>query len=168
MLSHVDQESQYHVVCRGAGTSHNAAACWRSGQVRTRKSRVVPPRAFATTYTGPFTPDPGGSAFNAIINLTEDSSFNLTGTVTSTDSCFSNLTVNSNGGASLASGNVLIFYGEDLNGNLIGFVANSGGSADSPGDPTMTNVFFTAVAYSGSCNGQSYTDGPFSESRHQV
>jgi hypothetical protein len=119
-------------------------------------------QAATGTYTGPFTPDAGGSEFYATITLTEDSSFNLTGTVTSsTNSCFSNLTVNNNAGASLASGNILIFYGADLNGNVIGFVANSGGSTDGPGDPTMTNVFFTAMAYSGSCSGQTYTDGPF-------
>ena len=119
-------------------------------------------QAATGTYTGPFTPDAGGSEFYATINLTEDSSFNLTGTVTSsTNSCFSNLTVNNSVGASLASGNILFFYGTDLNGNLIGFVANSGGSVDGSGDTTMTNVFFTAVAYSGSCNGQTYTDAPF-------
>jgi len=113
-------------------------------------------------YTGSFTPDAGGSAFSATINLTEDSSFNLSGTVTSSDnSCFSALTVNSNVSASLASGNVLEFYGTDSNGNLIGFSANSGGPNDDPGDLTMTNLFVTATAYSGSCNGQSYTDAPF-------
>jgi len=119
-------------------------------------------QAATGTYTGSFTPDAGGSAFSATINLTEDSSFNLSGTVTSSDnSCFSALTVNSNVSASLASGNVLEFYGTDSNGNLIGFSANSGGPNDDPGDLTMTNLFVTATAYSGSCNGQSYTDAPF-------
>jgi len=113
-------------------------------------------------YTGSFTPDAGGSAFSATITLTEDSSFNLTGTVTSSDnSCFANLTVDSTAGPSVASGNILYFNGTDLNGNVIGFIANSGGSDDNPGDVTMTNLYVTAGAFSGSCNGQTYTDAPF-------
>jgi len=118
-------------------------------------------QAATGAFIGSFTPDAGGSAFNATINLTEDSSFNLTGTVTSSNSCFSDLTVNSNVGASVASGNILIFYGSDSNGNVIGFVANSGGTSDTLGDLSMTNLFVTAGAYSGSCNGLTYTDAPF-------
>jgi hypothetical protein len=114
------------------------------------------------TYNGSFEPDALGSPFNATITLTEDSNFNLTGTVTATGTaCFSHLTVDSSVSPSIASGNVLIFYGTDVNGDMVGFVANSGGSSDTPGDLTMSNLYVTEATYSGACNGQTYTDAPF-------
>jgi hypothetical protein len=114
------------------------------------------------TYNGSFEPDALGSPFNATITLTQDSNFNLTGTVTATGTaCFSHLTVDSSVSPSIASGNVLIFYGPDVNGDMVGFVANSGGSSDTPGDLTMSNLYVTEATYSGACNGQTYTDAPF-------
>jgi hypothetical protein len=119
-------------------------------------------QAATGTYSGSFTPDSLGSPFSATITLTEDSNFNLTGTVTATGTpCFSHLTVDSSVGPSIASGNVLVFWGTDLNGDVVGFVANSGGSGDTPGDLTMSNLYVTEATYSGACNGQSYTDAPF-------
>ena len=120
------------------------------------------------TYSGSFTPDAGGSGFNATVTLTEDSLFNLTGTVTASGNpCFSNLTVDSSVAPSLASGNTLEFYGTDSYGDVIGFIANAGGSSDTPGDITMSNLFVTAAAYSGSCNGQTFTDAPFQKTVHK-
>jgi hypothetical protein len=114
------------------------------------------------TYNGSFEPDALGSQFNATITLTEDSNFNLTGTVTATGTpCFSHLTVDSSVGPSIASGNVLVFWGTDVNGDVVAFVANSGGSGDTPGDLTMSNLYVTEATYAGACNGQSYTDAPF-------
>jgi hypothetical protein len=114
------------------------------------------------TYVGSFTPDAGGNAFSATIVLTEDSNFNLTGTVTGVgNSCFSNLTVNGNTDASFATGNLLDFYGTDAQGDIVGFLANSGGSNDNSGDTTWQSLFVTAVVYGGACNGQSYSDAPF-------
>jgi hypothetical protein len=124
------------------------------------------------TYVGTFTPDASGKQFNATIVLSEDGNFNLTGTLTGAgNSCFSNLSINSNTLASIASGNVLEFYGTDVQGDLVGFVANSGGSADAAGDTTWLNPYVTAVVYAGACLGQTYTDAPFhkitqSRSRH--
>jgi hypothetical protein len=120
------------------------------------------------TYSGSFTPDAGGSGFNATITLTEDGQFNLTGTVTASGNpCFSNLTVDSSVAPSLASGNTLEFYGTDSYGDVVGFMANAGGSSDTPGDFTMSNLFVTAAAYSGSCNGQTFTDAPFQKAVHK-
>ena len=114
------------------------------------------------TYVGSFTPDAGGQAFSASIVLNEDGSFNLTGSVTgSGNSCFSNLTVNSNFAPSLASGDVLEFFGTDSQGNQVGFVANAGGSRGVAGDTMWQNLYVTAAVYGGACNGQTYTDAPF-------
>jgi hypothetical protein len=100
--------------------------------------------------------------------LTEDSQFNLTGTVTASGNpCFSNLTVDSSVAPSLASGNTLEFYGTDSYGDVVGFIANAGGSSDTPGDITMSNLFVTAAGYSGSCNGQTFTDAPFQKAVHK-
>ena len=94
--------------------------------------------------------------------MTEDGNFNLTGTVTATGTpCFSNLTVDSSVGPSIASGNVLVFYGTDVNGDMVGFIANSGGPDNAAGDLSMSNLFVTEGTYSGACNGQTYTDAPF-------
>jgi hypothetical protein len=114
------------------------------------------------TYVGSFTPDAGGQAFSASIVLNEDGSFNLTGSVTgSGNSCFSNLTVNSNFAPSLASGDVLEFFGTDSQGNQVGFVANAGGSRGVAADTMWQNLYVTAAVYGGACNGQTYTDAPF-------
>ena len=114
------------------------------------------------TYVGSFTPDAGGNSFSATIVLTEDSEFNLTGTVTGTgNSCFSNLTVNGNTDPSFATGNLLNFFGTDSQGDIVGFLANSGGSNDNSGDTTWQSLYVTAVVYAGACSGQSYSDAPF-------
>lgn len=114
------------------------------------------------TYTGSFTPDVGGQPFNATIVLSEDGNYNLTGTLTgSGNSCFSNLTINSNLAPSLASGDVLEFFGTDSQGNQAGFVANAGGSSGTAGDTKWQNLYVTAVVYGGTCKGQTYTDAPF-------
>jgi hypothetical protein len=114
------------------------------------------------TYVGSFTPDAGGQAFSANIVLNEDGNFNLTGSVTgSGNSCFSDLTINSNFAPSLASGDVLEFFGTDSQGNQVGFVANAGGSSGAAGDTMWQNLYVTAVVYGGACNGQNYTDAPF-------
>ena len=114
------------------------------------------------TYIGSFTPDAGGQAFNATLVLNEDGNFNLTGTLTgSGNSCFSNLTINSNMAPSIASGDVLEFFGTDAQGNQAGFVANAGGPNGAAGDTNWQNLFVTAVVYGGACKGQTYTDAPF-------
>ncbi len=114
------------------------------------------------TYIGSFTPDAGGKAFKATIVLNEDGNFNLTGTLTgSGNSCFSNLTINSNFAPSMASGDVLEFFGTDSQGNQAGFVANAGGSSGTAGDTKWQSLYVTAVVYGGACNGQTYTDAPF-------
>jgi Pro-kumamolisin, activation domain len=114
------------------------------------------------TYVGSFTPDAGGTPFNATINLTEDASFNLTGTVTATgNSCFSNLTVNSQNISSFASGDVMEFGGTDSQGDVVGFVANAGGPSGAAGDTSWQNLYVTADVLGGACTGQSYTDAPF-------
>jgi subtilase family serine protease len=114
------------------------------------------------TYVGSFTPDAGGQPFNATIVLNEDGNFNLTGTLAgSGNSCFSNLTINSNFAPSIASGDVLEFFGTDAQGNQAGFVANAGGSSGAAGDTTWLNLYLTAVVYGGACKGQTYTDAPF-------
>lgn len=114
------------------------------------------------TYIGSFTPDAGGQPFTATILLNEDGNFNLTGTLTgSGNSCFSNLTINSNFAPSMASGDVLEFFGTDTQGNQIGFVANAGGPTGAEGDTTWNSLFVTAVVSGGACNGQTYTDAPF-------
>jgi hypothetical protein len=113
-------------------------------------------------YVGSFTPDAGGAPFSATIVLTEDSSFNLTGTVTGVgNACFANLAVNGNTNPSVGSGDVLEFYGTDLQGDAAGFVGNAGGSSNNSGDTTWQNLYVTSVVYGGACNGQSYTDAPF-------
>ncbi len=114
------------------------------------------------TYAGSFTPDASGAPFSATIALTEDSEFNLTGTVTGTgNSCFSNLTVNGNTDPSFATGNILDFFGTDSRGDIVGFLANAGGSNDNSGDTTWQSLYVTAVVYGGACNGQTYSDAPF-------
>jgi hypothetical protein len=120
------------------------------------------------TYTGSFTPDAGGSAFDATITLAEDTNFNLTGTVTATGNpCFASLVVDSSTFASFASGNIVEFFGTDGSGDLVGFIGNTGGSADIEGDTTWLNLYVTAVVYGGACNGQSYTDAPFHRVGHR-
>jgi len=119
------------------------------------------------TYIGSFTPDASGQAFDATIILNEDGNFNLTGTLTgSGNSCFSNLTINSSISPSIASGDVLEFFGTDSQGNQAGFVANAGGPSGAEGDTMWANLFVTAVVYSGACNGQTYTDAPFRKVSH--
>ena len=119
-------------------------------------------------YTGSFTPDAGGAAFNATITLTEDANFNLTGTVTATGNpCFASLTVNSNTYGSFASGNVVEFFGTDVTGDLVGFIGNTGGTNDTAGDTTWAVLYVTAVVYGGACNGQTYTDAPFHRVAHR-
>ena len=69
------------------------------------------------TYVGSFTPDAGGTAFTSTIVLVEDANYNLTGTVRSTgNTCFANLTINGKTDPSLASGDVLNFFGTDGQG----------------------------------------------------
>ncbi|MGH9714723.1 MAG: S53 family peptidase [Candidatus Acidiferrales bacterium] len=114
------------------------------------------------TYVGSFTPDAGGSEFSATIMLMEDGNFNLTGSVAGTgNSCFSNLTIDSKNSPSIASGDVLEFFGSDSQGNLVGFVGNAGGPGGAAGDTKWQNLYVTAVVYGGACNGQTYTDAPF-------
>ena len=114
------------------------------------------------TYVGSFTPDAGGQPFNATIILNEDGNFNLTGTLTgSGNSCFSNLTINSNISPSIASGDVLEFFGTDSQGNQAGFVANAGGPSGAAGDTQWQQMYVTAVVFGGACKNQSYTDAPF-------
>ena len=114
------------------------------------------------TYVGSFTPDAGGQAFTSTIVLVEDANFNLTGTITSAGNiCFANLTINGTTDPSLATGDVLEFFGTDGQGDVAGFVANAGGTADNAGDTTWQQLFVTSVVYGGACNGQSYTDAPF-------
>jgi hypothetical protein len=114
------------------------------------------------TYVGSFTPDAGGKPFTSTIVLVEDANFNLTGTITSAgDPCFSNLAVNGTTDPSLATGDVLEFYGTDAQGDIAGFIANAGGTPNNAGDTTWQQLFVTSVVYGGACNGQSYTDAPF-------
>jgi len=114
------------------------------------------------TYLGSFTPDAGGQAFDATIVLNEDGNFNLTGSVAVTaNSCFSNLTVNSAAGPSIASGDVLDFIGTDSSGTQVGFVANAGGASNSAADTSWLSLFVTADVLSGTCSGQTFTDAPF-------
>lgn len=114
------------------------------------------------TYVGTFTPDAAGTAFNATVVLVEDANFNLTGTVSGAgNSCFANLTVNGNTDPSLASGNVLVFFGTDPTGDLAAFVGNAGGTADNAGDTTWQQLFLTSIVYGGACSGQTYTDAVF-------
>jgi subtilase family serine protease len=114
------------------------------------------------TYVGSFTPDAGGTSFTSTIVLVEDANYNLTGTVTSTgNTCFANLTINGKTDPSLASGDVLDFFGTDGQGNLAGFIANAGGSSNTAGDTNWQQLFVHSVVYGGACNGQSYTDAPF-------
>jgi hypothetical protein len=114
------------------------------------------------SYLGSFTPDAGGQAFDATIVLNEDGNFNLTGSVAVTaNSCFSNLTVNSTAGPSVASGDVLEFIGTDSGGTQVGFVANAGGKNNTAGDTSWLSLFVTADVMSGTCSGQTFTDAPF-------
>jgi hypothetical protein len=114
------------------------------------------------TYLGSFTPDAGGQAFDATIVLNEDGNFNLTGSVAVTaNSCFSNLTVNSTAGLSIASGDVLEFIGTDSSGTQVGFVANAGGASNSAAGTSWLSLFVTANVLSGTCSGQTFTDAPF-------
>lgn len=118
------------------------------------------------TYTGTLTPDGGGNSFNVTISLTQDSSFNLTGAVTTSDNpCFADLAVDSDTYPSIVSGNVVVFWGTDSQGDVIGFVGNTGGPNDDPGDTTWQQLFITAISYSGACTGQSYTDDTFHRQR---
>ena len=114
------------------------------------------------TYAGSFTPDSTGEAFNATLVLIEDGNFNLTGTLTGTgNSCFASLSINSNILPSVASGNVLEFVGSDAQGDLAGFIANTGGTADAAGDTTWQDVYVTADVLAGPCAGQQYSDALF-------
>jgi subtilase family serine protease len=114
------------------------------------------------TYVGSFTPDAGGKPFTSTIVLVEDANFNLAGTITSVGNpCFMNLAVNGTTDPSLAIGDVLEFYGTDAQGDIAGFIANAGGTANNAGDTTWQQLFVTSVVYGGACNGQSYTDAPF-------
>ena len=114
------------------------------------------------TYIGSFTPDAGGTAFTSTIVLVEDANYNLTGTVTSTgNACFANLAINGKTDPSVASGDILDFFGTDGNGNLAGFIAEAGGPSNTAGDTNWQQLFVHSVAYAGACNGQSYTDAPF-------
>ncbi len=114
------------------------------------------------TYVGSFTPDAGGQAFTSTIVLVEDANYNLTGTITSVgNTCFANLAVNGNTDPSLASGDILDFFGTDAQGDIAGFTANAGGTANNAGDTTWQQLFVTSVVYGGACSGQSYTDAPF-------
>jgi subtilase family serine protease len=114
------------------------------------------------TYVGSFTPNAGGKPFTSRIVLVEDANFNLTGTVTSIgNTCFANLAVNGKTDPSLASGDFLDFFGTDAQGDIAGFIANAGGTANNAGDTTWQQLFVTSVVYGGACSGQSYTDAPF-------
>jgi subtilase family serine protease len=114
------------------------------------------------TYVGSFTPDAGGTAFTSTIVLVEDANYNLTGTVTSTGStCFANLTINGKTDPSLASGDILDFFGTDSQGDIAGFIANAGGPSNTAGDTNWQQLFVHSVVYGGACNGQSFTDAPF-------
>ena len=114
------------------------------------------------TYIGSFTPDAGGTAFTSTIVLVEDANYNLTGTVTSSgNTCFANLAINGKTDPSLASGDVLDFYGTDAHGDIAGFIANAGGSANNAGDTNWQQLFVSSVVFGGVCNGESFTDAPF-------
>ena len=114
------------------------------------------------TYVGSFTPDAGGTPFTSTIVLVEDANYNLTGTVTSSgNTCFANLAINGKTDPSLASGDVLDFYGTDGQGDIAGFIANAGSSAGNAGDTNWQQLFVHSVVYGGACNGQSFTDAPF-------
>jgi subtilase family serine protease len=114
------------------------------------------------TYVGSFTPDAGGKAFTSTLVLVEDANFNLAGTVTSIGNpCFANLTVNGKTDPSFAAGDILDFFGTDTQGDIAGFLANAGGTANNSGDTTWQQLFVTADVYGGACSGQSYTDAPF-------
>jgi subtilase family serine protease len=114
------------------------------------------------TYVGSFTPDAGGQAFTSTLVLVEDANYNLTGTVTSIgNTCFANLAVNGKTDPSLAAGDILDFFGTDAQGDIAGFLANAGGTANNGGDTTWQQLFVTSDVYAGACSGQSYTDAPF-------
>jgi subtilase family serine protease len=146
----------------GASVQYNAASqdCGKNDVGSAFTAILLKPAS--GTYTGSFTPDAAGQAFDATIILNEDGNFNLTGTLTgSGNACFSNLTINSNISPSIASGDVLEFFGTDSQGNQAGFVANAGGPSGTAGDTQWLQMYVTAVVYGGACSGQTYTDAPF-------
>jgi len=114
------------------------------------------------TYDGSFTSAPDEAPFAVRIQLKEDTNFNLTGTIRSSgNACFAGLEVNSDVYASLVSGNVAEFYGTDSNGDVIGFIANTGGPNDLPEDLDWHDFYITGVSYGGPCTGQSFSGAHF-------
>jgi hypothetical protein len=119
------------------------------------------------TFTGTIESFADTNPFTATISLAVDSNFNETGSVqVSGKACLANLTINGTAaqafGSSIATGDTLLLFASDNNGNVAGFVVSAtdqNGNALSP--PWPMQFFVTYEVLAGSCSGNSGTDAPF-------
>lgn len=119
------------------------------------------------TFSGTIESYAGTNPVDMTMTLNTDSNFNVTGNLQAPDNpCMADLTINGAAaqqyGPSFATGDVMLLFASDNNGNVVGFVVSAtdqNGNMLNP--PWPQQVYITYDVLAGACSGDNGTDAPF-------
>jgi hypothetical protein len=125
------------------------------------------------TFSGTIESFAGTNPVNMTMTLNTDANFNVSGSIQAPDkSCMADLTINGAAaqqyGPSFATGDVMLLFASDNNGNVVAFVVSAtdqNGNLLNP--PWPEQVYVTYYVVAGACSGDNGTDAPFRQVQSQ-